>query len=157
MYGTNGSGLQFGEQAYDNNEKRIHNYTNMFSFHSWIGVSIIAAYGIQAIIGFVSFVFPKIRMDFREAVMPFHRFLGRIIFATSVAQALIGNSMYWFFTFETGAQGISCYYDLACPKHVGVILNFYVITMVCYAICVGLMIGKDSWRRQPTLDEKKNQ
>ena len=43
---------------------------NMYSLHSYVGLSSVILFGLQWVFGFVSFLFPKLSEEFRSAYMP---------------------------------------------------------------------------------------
>ena len=52
-----------------------HNYAvppkkNLYSLHSWVGLTAVILFGAQWVCGFVSFLFPKLSEDIRKAYMP---------------------------------------------------------------------------------------
>ena len=69
---------------------RIGNYENVYSIHSWLGLTTIGLFLLQWIIGFAMFLFPKFRDDIRKNYLPHHRFFGLAIFIYSCATSLMG-------------------------------------------------------------------
>jgi len=69
---------------------RISNYENVYSIHSWLGLTTIGLFLLQWIFGFVMFLFPKFREDIRGFYLPHHRFFGLAIFVYSCATSLMG-------------------------------------------------------------------
>ena len=43
---------------------------NLYSLHSWIGLSTVILFGVQWIVGFIAFLYPKLSEDFRKMYMP---------------------------------------------------------------------------------------
>ncbi len=43
---------------------------NLYSIHSWIGLTAVVLFGLQWICGFVAFLFPTLSQTIRKAYMP---------------------------------------------------------------------------------------
>ena len=56
--------------VFDNHNLSKPPKANMYSLHSWIGLSAVILFGLQWVFGFVFFLFPKLSEDFRQAYMP---------------------------------------------------------------------------------------
>jgi len=63
---------------------------NMYSLHSWVGLGCVILFGCQWLLGFISFLFPKLPEALRSAIMPLHRSLGMIILGLAVGAAVMG-------------------------------------------------------------------
>ena len=73
---------------------------NMYSLHSWVGLSAVILFGLQWVFGFVSFLFPKLSDGLRAAYMPHHKFWGLVIFGMVIAAALMGITEKAFFALK---------------------------------------------------------
>jgi len=131
--------------------KNNFNLKHMYSFHSWVGVSVMVAFIVQYIAGFISFGFPKISPTVRAWYLPIHRAIGLIIFVVSCAQALIGYaSETWILNFTTAYFG-GCFSTLDCTQ--ALVLNFNIIFLILYAITVVYLASSKKYRRERTFDE----
>ncbi|XP_050224140.1 transmembrane ascorbate ferrireductase 1 [Mercurialis annua] len=63
---------------------------NLYSLHSWIGITVISLYGIQWIYGFVVFFFPGASAGVRSASLPWHVLFGVFVYILAVANAALG-------------------------------------------------------------------
>ena len=63
---------------------------NLYSLHSWFGITVVILFSLQWVIGFVSFLYPKLSEGIRKAYLPAHRLWGIIIFIMACATALMG-------------------------------------------------------------------
>lgn len=43
---------------------------NMYSLHSWTGMVAVVLFGLQWVVGFIMFLFPKLRDTIRAKYMP---------------------------------------------------------------------------------------
>ncbi|CAJ0582724.1 unnamed protein product, partial [Mesorhabditis spiculigera] len=131
--------------------KNVNKYQHVYSFHSWFGIAIMAAYIIQFLFGLFNYGLPGVPLEIRAALMPYHRAVGMILFICSVAQALIGNISYSPMNPET------CSHYLDCPSHMELIFNFSLVSLILYAILVVVLVSKKSWAREHTPDEIKTE
>lgn len=65
---------------------------NMYSLHSWVGLSAVLLFSFQYVVGFVTFLFPQLKDPIKETVMPIHIFFGLLGFVMAVGAALLGLS-----------------------------------------------------------------
>ncbi|KAK7310142.1 hypothetical protein RJT34_07444 [Clitoria ternatea] len=77
--------------------KKNAHLANMYTFHSWLGMSAISLFGLQYILGFFSFMFPGAEMSTGATLLPWHRFMGMVIFLLVVATAGMGLVEYFMF------------------------------------------------------------
>ena len=71
---------------------------NMFSLHSWIGLSAVILFGLQLVVGFGSFLFPKLTENLRKIYLLQHKFWGIVVFVLCCASALMGITENAFFS-----------------------------------------------------------
>ncbi|KAM4698380.1 plasma membrane ascorbate-dependent reductase CYBRD1 [Rhinophrynus dorsalis] len=69
------------------NEKLI---PNMYSLHSWIGLTVVILFALQLVLGFLVYLLPFAPDSLRAALMPIHVYSGLLIFGSAVATALMG-------------------------------------------------------------------
>ncbi|XP_050235114.1 probable ascorbate-specific transmembrane electron transporter 1 [Mercurialis annua] len=94
---------------------------NMVTIHSWLGIITICLFGLQLLLGFVSYVFPGAQMSSRASYMPWHVFGGMFIFFLAICTAETGLIQ----RFDTLNQE-------------GLIINFIGLLLVLFAVGVGL-------------------
>lgn len=63
---------------------------NLYSLHSWLGIGVIALYGIQWIYGFVVFFYPGGSDDVRRESLPWHVLFGMFVYILAVANSALG-------------------------------------------------------------------
>ncbi|KAL5727536.1 ascorbate ferrireductase (transmembrane) [Ranunculus cassubicifolius] len=63
---------------------------NLYSLHSWIGISTISLYGIQWLYGFLVFFFPGGTTALRGESLPWHAFFGMFVYVLAVCTATLG-------------------------------------------------------------------
>jgi len=63
---------------------------NMFSLHSWVGISTIGLFAVQLLFGLLIFLFPCAPSRVRGYYHPLHIFFGLAMLASATAAAVIG-------------------------------------------------------------------
>ncbi|KAF9668358.1 hypothetical protein SADUNF_Sadunf15G0120300 [Salix dunnii] len=71
----------------NHNESHI---ANLYSLHSWLGITIISLYGIQWIYGFIVFFYPKGSPTLRSESLPWHVLFGIFLYVLAVGNAALG-------------------------------------------------------------------
>nr|ABK25459.1 unknown [Picea sitchensis] len=69
------------------NESKIK---NLYSLHSWLGIATISLFGLQWIAALLAFAFPGASKQRREAIYPWHVFLGVFLYAMAIGTAELG-------------------------------------------------------------------
>ncbi|XP_038157097.1 cytochrome b reductase 1 [Cyprinodon tularosa] len=63
---------------------------NMYSLHSWLGLTAVILYGLQLVLGIGLYLIPVTPVSWREAFMPIHVYSGLFLFTSVIAVALMG-------------------------------------------------------------------
>ncbi|MCL4144217.1 UNVERIFIED_CONTAM: hypothetical protein GTU68_022927 [Idotea baltica] len=63
---------------------------NLYSLHSWLGLSVVILFSCQWAMGLITFLAPGFRSAIRSAYLPLHTFFGIAIFVGAVATSLLG-------------------------------------------------------------------
>ncbi|XP_044491838.1 probable ascorbate-specific transmembrane electron transporter 1 [Mangifera indica] len=100
---------------------------NMYSLHSWLGMGTICLYGLQWLLGFFSYVFPRAETSSRASFLPWHVFFGLAIFILAICAA------------ETGLLEKFLFLGLFRSQE-ALIVNFIGILLILFAISVGLTV-----------------
>ncbi|CAL9071261.1 unnamed protein product [Musa textilis] len=72
---------------------KFHNESgidNLYSLHSWMGLGTICLYGIQWILGFVTFLYPGASVFLRTAYLAWHVLFGVFVYLLAIATAELG-------------------------------------------------------------------
>merc|ERR1719400_1216642 len=72
------------------NHRWKHPIANLYTLHSWFGISAIALFAFQWCAGFISFLYPLVPAGLRAAYLPIHVFLGLLIFILACIAAVTG-------------------------------------------------------------------
>ncbi|KAK7273989.1 hypothetical protein RIF29_15058 [Crotalaria pallida] len=100
---------------------------NMYTLHSWLGISAISSFGLQYILGFFTYLFPGAEMHTRATLLPWHRFIGMAIFLLAVHTAETGLIQYFQFLGLFRSQE-------------ALIVNFTGLLLFLFAVFVGLSV-----------------
>lgn len=63
---------------------------NMYSLHSWLGLSAVILFCLQYLVGFLAYLVPGAKEPVRAAIMPLHIYFGLFGFVLSIAAAVMG-------------------------------------------------------------------
>lgn len=72
---------------------KFHNEShikNLYSLHSWLGISAISLFGLQWVVGFIAFLYPGASKNRRARIVPWHSFFGLFLYAMAIAAAETG-------------------------------------------------------------------
>ncbi|GBG68890.1 hypothetical protein CBR_g3588 [Chara braunii] len=107
---------------------------NLYSLHSWLGITTVVFFGLQWIAGFVSFWYPRLQTSLRASYLPWHVFWGLTIFVFGVATALMGVLEKLTFL-QTGSVISRFSSEAMWANTLGVLLVAFAISVVAAAIC----------------------
>ncbi|KAL4638011.1 hypothetical protein ACB092_03G120200 [Castanea dentata] len=65
---------------------------NLQTLHSWLGITTVLLYGLQFVLGFFAYCFPGAEWTARATLLPWHIFVGMVIFFFAIVTAEIGLS-----------------------------------------------------------------
>lgn len=68
----------------------LNGIDNLYSLHSWLGLVTIILFGLQWLLGFISFFFPGLSPSARASVLPWHVFSGLFIYGLAIATTELG-------------------------------------------------------------------
>lgn len=76
--------------VYDSHNLASPPIPNFYSLHSWVGISAVFTFIAQWIGGFVSFLFPQLKVEYREKILPYHVFFGMTSFVLATTATVLG-------------------------------------------------------------------
>ncbi|KAK3040708.1 hypothetical protein RJ639_027998 [Escallonia herrerae] len=100
---------------------------NMYTLHSWFGMSTICLFGLQWLLAFFSFWFPGAESSTRAKLAPWHIFLGIVIFLMAILSA------------ETGLVERFSFLQLGRTQE-ALIVNFTGVLLFLFAVSVGITV-----------------
>ncbi|KAJ8680359.1 hypothetical protein QAD02_016146 [Eretmocerus hayati] len=125
------------------------NIPNLYSLHSWVGLTSVILYLCQWLAGFVSFLYPMIQQPLRAAYLPIHVYFGAAAFVGSVASCLLGLTEKAIFslTNPTAANPTSVPYSKLPPE--GILINVIGLVFVVFGGLTIYLVSQERYRRLP--------
>ncbi|VDO21404.1 cytochrome b561, putative [Brugia malayi] len=120
---------------------------NLYSLHSWIGLTFVIAFFLQYFFGFLTFFFPGLSVPMRQFILPYHQAFGLIILCFLAITAVMGIS-------EQAAWHHKCWtvnHVLCSQQFLSTLLGIFILIFV---LCILLIILNPRWRRQPLPEEE---
>ncbi|KAL4001948.1 Eukaryotic cytochrome b561 family protein [Acanthocheilonema viteae] len=120
---------------------------NMFSLHSWVGLTSVIAFFFQYLFGFTTFFFPGLSIPIRQFTLPYHQTFGLIILCFLAITAVMGIS-------EQAAWHHKCWtvdHILCSQQSLSTLLGIFILMFV---MCILIIILNSRWRRQPLPEEE---
>ncbi|PNJ22122.1 CYB561A3 isoform 20, partial [Pongo abelii] len=81
----------------------FHNHgriANLYSLHSWLGITTVFLFACQWFLGFAVFLLPWASMWLRSLLKPIHVFFGAAILSLSIASVISGINEKLFFSLK---------------------------------------------------------
>ncbi|CAK9169925.1 unnamed protein product [Ilex paraguariensis] len=128
----NSRGSYNGIQDCTSNKKvfKFHNelgIPDMYTLHSWLGLSTICLFGLQLLFAFFAFLFPGAEWSTRARLAPWHVFFGIVIFFMAILSAETGLvEKFIFLKLQRGQEAL--------------IVNFTGLLILLFGISVGLTV-----------------
>ncbi|XP_072197818.1 plasma membrane ascorbate-dependent reductase CYBRD1 isoform X2 [Excalfactoria chinensis] len=119
---------------------------NMYSLHSWIGLTAVIFYSLQLFLGFAVFLLPFAPAPLRAALMPIHVYSGLLIFVTVIAAALMGITEKLLFALN------STVYSTSPPE--AIFVNCLGLLIVIFGALILWMASRPHWKRPPEENDK---
>uniref|UniRef100_A0A8B9D399 Plasma membrane ascorbate-dependent reductase CYBRD1 n=1 Tax=Anser brachyrhynchus TaxID=132585 RepID=A0A8B9D399_9AVES len=114
---------------------------NMYSLHSWIGLTAVIFYSLQLFLGFAVFLLPFAPVPLRAALMPIHVYSGLLIFVAVIASALMGITEKLLFSLQSPA------YSESPPE--AIFVNCLGLLIVTFGALILWMASRPHWKRPP--------
>ncbi|XP_029461631.1 cytochrome b reductase 1-like isoform X1 [Rhinatrema bivittatum] len=115
------------------------NIPNMYSMHSWVGLTAVILYGLQILFGLLVYLLPYAPMSVRAALLPLHKFSGLLIFGSGIATALMRITEK--LKFALAGSG----YSRSPPE--ALFVNFLGVFILIFGAFVFWMVTQPQWKR----------
>ncbi|NXM56331.1 CYBR1 reductase, partial [Illadopsis cleaveri] len=119
---------------------------NMYSLHSWIGLTAVIFYCLQLFFGVTVFLLPFAPVRLRAALMPIHVYSGLTIFGTVIATSLMGITEKIMFVLENPS------YSESPPE--AILVNCLGLLLVIFGALILWMASRPHWKRPPEENTK---
>ncbi|KAG7477224.1 hypothetical protein MATL_G00091810 [Megalops atlanticus] len=124
---------------------------NLYSLHSWLGISTVTLFTAQWMLGLSAFVLPCSPMAFRQLLKPVHVCMGSMIFVLSIASCLTGINEKLIFISE-GKTNATQRYSALPPE--SVFGNTLGVLIAAFGLAVLKILSTQKWQRpEPRCDE----
>ncbi|XP_053554404.1 plasma membrane ascorbate-dependent reductase CYBRD1 [Bombina bombina] len=117
------------------------NIPNMYSLHSWVGLTVVILFSLQLVLGILVFLLPFASANLRAALMPIHAYSGLLIFGTVIATALMGITEKLIFALKDPA------YSKLPPE--AIFVNTLGVLIFVFGALVIWMTTQPAWKRPP--------
>lgn len=125
----------------------MNKIANMYSLHSWCGLTTVLLFCIQYAFGLVTFLFPGTRESLKILYLPVHKYFGVAILFLSAAAAVSGINEKMFFEFKTDPAYSALPYGAVIGNCLGLITVGYVVT-------VAFITSNPDWKRERDSSEE---
>ncbi|KAG7227572.1 hypothetical protein INR49_005387 [Caranx melampygus] len=112
---------------------------NMYSLHSWLGLTAVILYCLQLVLGVGIYLIPVTPVSWRAAFMPLHVYSGLLLFASVTAVALMGITEKLIFGLSNPK------YKDSPPE--AVFVNVLGVLLVIFAALILWIATRSSWKR----------
>uniref|UniRef100_A0A8D1CYK9 Lysosomal membrane ascorbate-dependent ferrireductase CYB561A3 n=1 Tax=Sus scrofa TaxID=9823 RepID=A0A8D1CYK9_PIG len=131
----------------------FHNHEkipNLYSLHSWLGITTVFLFACQWFLGFVVFLLPWASVRLRSLLKPIHVFFGASILSLAIASVISGINEKLFFSLKNGTTSYSNLPDEA------VFANSAGMLVVVFGLLVLYILQASSWKHpEPGLQAER--
>lgn len=115
------------------------NIPNMYSLHSWVGLTAVTLYCLQLVLGIGMYLIPFTPVSYRAAFMPIHVYSGLFLFSSVIAVALMGITEKLFFALNNPK------YKDSPPE--AIFVNVLGVLLVVFGALILWIATRTSWKR----------
>ncbi|XP_012251765.2 transmembrane ascorbate-dependent reductase CYB561-like isoform X2 [Athalia rosae] len=112
---------------------------NMYSLHSWVGLTSVLLFCCQWVAGGFSFLFPGIQPHLRAAYMPVHIYFGTAGFIGAIASCLLGLNEKAFFAIK----------DYSQFSNEGILVNIIGMSLIIFGGLSVYIVSQNRYKRLP--------
>ncbi|CAL1675848.1 unnamed protein product [Lasius platythorax] len=113
---------------------------NMYTLHSWVGLTTVILFCCQWVAGCVSFLFPGLQSPLRASYMPIHVYFGVAAFIGAITSCLLGLNEKAIFTLKEKYQTF---------VGEGILMNCIGLLFVSFGGLTVYLITQERYRRLP--------
>ncbi|KAH8365616.1 hypothetical protein KR093_002738 [Drosophila rubida] len=113
---------------------------NMYSLHSWLGLSAVIIFCLQYAAGFMAFLVPGMRENYKIALMPLHIYFGLFGFVLAIASAVMGLTEKAIFSLGANYSTLPA---------AGVLANIIGVLYVIFGALVVYLATEPAYKRKP--------
>ncbi|XP_006003034.1 plasma membrane ascorbate-dependent reductase CYBRD1 [Latimeria chalumnae] len=114
---------------------------NMYSLHSWIGLTATILHVLQFVLGICVYLLPFAPVSMRDSLMPVHIYSGLFIFGMVMATALLGFTEKIFFALKESNYA----YKDSPPE--SIFVNTLGVLVLVFGALILWMVTRPEWKR----------
>ncbi|XP_065809385.1 plasma membrane ascorbate-dependent reductase CYBRD1-like [Labrus bergylta] len=114
------------------------NFPDLFSLHSWLGITVVSLFGIEIALAASIYLFPITPESWKAAFHPLHVFLGRFLFGSTICVSLIGLTERLIFSLNDPK------YSDSPPE--AFFANVMGLLLVAYGVAIFWISTNKSWK-----------
>ncbi|XP_012530243.1 cytochrome b561 isoform X2 [Monomorium pharaonis] len=130
--------------VFDSHNLAKHPVPNMYSLHSWVGLTTVILFCCQWVVGCVSFLFPGLQSPLRASYMPVHVYFGIAGFLGAIASCLLGLN----------EKAIFAVKDYSAFVSEGILINFMGLLFVAFGALSVYLVTQERYRRLPRPEDE---
>ncbi|XP_022064598.1 lysosomal membrane ascorbate-dependent ferrireductase CYB561A3 isoform X2 [Acanthochromis polyacanthus] len=123
---------------------------NLYSLHSWIGITATALFAMQWVAGLAVFLLPWSPTSLRKLLKPVHVWLGGSILSLSIAACISGINEKLFFVLKGSTEAQT--YAALPPE--ALLANSLGALIVAFGLVVFLILSNQKWQRPDSRPEE---
>lgn len=131
--------------VFDSHNLNVKPIPNMYSLHSWIGLTSIILFCCQWLAGFLSFLYPKLQISLRTAYMPIHVYFGIAGFIGVITSCLLGLNEKAIFALK---ENYSKLVDEA------ILINVIGFLLILFGGLSVYLVTQERYKRFPKLEDE---
>lgn len=117
---------------------------NLYSLHSWIGLSAVILFACQLVAGLVTFLYPGLKQTLRAAYMPVHVYFGVLGFVCAVASSIMG-------ILEKNIFNVKKYSSFDSETW---LVNILGLVLLIFGSLVVYLVSEPRYKRQPRPEDE---
>ncbi|XP_067208627.1 transmembrane ascorbate-dependent reductase CYB561-like isoform X2 [Linepithema humile] len=126
--------------AFDSHNLASPPIPNMYTLHSWVGLTTVILFCCQWVAGCVTFLFPGLQTPLRASYMPIHVYFGVAAFIGAIVSCLLGLNEKAFFVLKD---------KYAAFESEGVLINIIGLLLISFGSLSVYLVTQERYRRLP--------
>lgn len=118
---------------------------NMYSLHSWVGLTSVILFCCQWLAGFLSFLYPGFRAPLRSSYLPIHVYFGVAGFVGVIASCLLGLNEKAIFTLKG---------DYSKLVDEAVLINVIGLFLIIFGGLAVYLVSQERYKRLPKPEDE---
>ncbi|KAL0118419.1 hypothetical protein PUN28_009228 [Cardiocondyla obscurior] len=131
--------------VFDSHNLVIPPQPNMYSLHSWIGMTTVILFCCQWLTGCITFLFPGLQTPLRISYMPIHVYFGVGAFVGAIISCLLGLN-------EKAIFALGENYSAFVGE--GMLINFIGLLLIIFGGLSVYLVTQERYRRLPRAEDE---